>query len=143
MTSKIWRRESNCCNFALKTNKKITTMNKKMFFSFALLLFVTSAYANKRDYVEQKIEMKGKNHFFEVNPPADMPDVYYNSELGVINIVDYVSATYYVTIYDDWWNVVITDTKVGGGTIDVSSLTSERWLFRQRTVKAAYTLSVS
>ena len=55
----------------------------------------------------------------EVNPPADMPDVYYNSELDVITIVDYANVTYYVTIYDDWWNAVITDTKVGGGTIDV------------------------
>ncbi|MBO4813531.1 MAG: hypothetical protein J5523_01080 [Muribaculaceae bacterium] len=53
-----------------------------------------------------------------------MPDVYYNSELGVITIVDYVNVTYYVTIYDDWWNAVITDTKVGGGTIDVSSLST-------------------
>jgi hypothetical protein len=58
------------------------------------------------------------------NIPADMPDVYYNSELGVITIVDYASVTYYVTIYDDWWNVVITDTKPGGGTINVSSLSS-------------------
>ena len=60
----------------------------------------------------------------EVNPPADMPDVYYNSELDVITIVDYANVTYYVTIYDDWWNTVITDTKPGGGTINVSSLTS-------------------
>lgn len=58
------------------------------------------------------------------NIPADMPDVYYNSELGVITIVDYANVTYYVTIYDDWWNVVITDTKPSGGTIDISSLTS-------------------
>lgn len=65
----------------------------------------------------------GHNHT-EVNPPADMPDVYYDSELGVITIVDYANVTYYVTIYDDWWNSVITDTKPGGGTINVSSLTS-------------------
>lgn len=65
----------------------------------------------------------GHNHT-EVNIPADMPDVYYDSELGVITIVDYANVTYYVTIYDDWWNSVITDTKPGGGTIDVSSLSS-------------------
>lgn len=58
------------------------------------------------------------------NIPADMPDVYYDTELDVITIIDYVNATYYVTIYDDWWNAVITDTKPGGGTIDVSSLSS-------------------
>jgi hypothetical protein len=65
-----------------------------------------------------------KNHFTQWNIPADMPDVYYNSELGVVTIVDYANVTYYVTIYDDWWNAVITDTKPGGGTIDVSSLSS-------------------
>ena len=60
----------------------------------------------------------------QVDIPADMPDVYYDSELGVITIVDYANVTYYVTIYDDWWNTVITDTKPGGGTINVSSLSS-------------------
>ncbi|MBO4813650.1 MAG: hypothetical protein J5523_01680 [Muribaculaceae bacterium] len=53
-----------------------------------------------------------------------MPDVYYNYVSGTITIVDYANVTYYVTIYDYWWNAVITDTKVGGGTIDVSSLIS-------------------
>lgn len=65
-----------------------------------------------------------KNHFTQWDIPADMPDVYYNSEAGTITIVDYANATYYVTIYDDWWNAVITDTKPGGGTINVSSLSS-------------------
>ena len=50
--------------------------------------------------------MKGKKPHSEWNIPADMPDVYYNSELGVITIVDYANVTYYVTIYDDWWNAV-------------------------------------
>ena len=100
-------------------------MNKKILFSFALLLFITSASADIKDYNQQQIEIKRKKlPHTEVNPPADMPDVYYDSELGVITIVDYASVTYYVTIYDDWWNSVITDTKPGGGTIDVSSLTS-------------------
>ena len=65
-----------------------------------------------------------KNHFTQWDIPADMPDVYYNTEAGTITIVDYANATYYVTIYDDWWNAVITDTKPGGGTINVSSLSS-------------------
>ncbi len=71
-----------------------------------------------------QVIINAKNHHTEWNIPADMPDVYYNYVTGIITIVDYVNATYYVTIYDEWWNVVITDTKVGGGTIDVSSLTS-------------------
>ncbi len=74
---------------------------------------------------EKDIVLQPKNHpHTEVNIPADMPDVYYDSQNGVITIVDYANVTYYVTIYDDWWNAVITDTKPGGGTIDVSSLSS-------------------
>ena len=64
----------------------------------------------------------GHDHNWDI--PADMPDVYYDSQNGVITIVDYANVTYYVTIYDDWWNVALTDTKPGGGTINVSSLTS-------------------
>ena len=99
-------------------------MNNKMLFSFVLLLFTISASADIKDYNQQQIEIKGKNHFSQWNIPADMPDVFYNNVSGTITIVDYANVTYYVTIYDDWWNVVITDTKVGGGTIDVSSLST-------------------
>ena len=70
------------------------------------------------------IVIRGTASHSEWNIPADMPDVYYNSELDVITIVDYANVTYYVTIYDDWWNAVITDTKPGGGIINVSSLAS-------------------
>jgi hypothetical protein len=70
------------------------------------------------------ISLNLKKHHTEVNIPADMPDVYYDSQNGVITIVDYANVTYYVTIYDDWWNAVLSTTLVGGGTIDVSSLTS-------------------
>ena len=108
-------------------------MNKKIFFTFALLLFITSAHADKKDYIEQKIEMKGQRPHTEVNIPADMPDVFYNNVSGTITIVDYANVTYYVTIYDDWWNTVITDTKPGGGTIDVSSLTSGDYVIELST----------
>lgn len=64
---------------------------------------------------EKDIVLHPTNHpHTEVNPPADMPDVYYNNVSGIITIVDYVNATYYVTIIDDWNNIVLTDTKVGG-----------------------------
>ena len=90
---------------------------------FVLLSLPALAEINKSPTTEQ-VKINNVNHHNEVNPPADMPDVYYDSELDVITIVDYANVTYYVTIYDDWWNAVITDTKVGGGTIDVSSLSS-------------------
>ena len=100
-------------------------MKKSIFTILVFLYSMISAFAGVKDYHELQIEMKDqKQNHTEVNPPADMPDVYYNSELDVVTIVDYASVTYYVTIYDDWWNVVITDTKPSGGTIDVSSLTS-------------------
>jgi hypothetical protein len=69
-------------------------MNKKFLFSFALLLFITSASADKKDHNEQVIEIKGKTPHSEWSIPADMPDVYYNSELGVVTIVDYANVTY-------------------------------------------------
>ena len=99
-------------------------MKRKLALIVSVMTFTAFAYVNRNPAdVHVKIKDKEQNHT-EVNPPADMPDVYYNSELGVITIVDYANVTYYVTIYDDWWNAVITDTKPGGGTIDVSSLTS-------------------
>lgn len=104
-------------------------MRRIILLSLILQSFMFFAIAGIRfEYgVATQVQMEPKHHggnHTEVNPPADMPDVYYNSELDVITIVDYANATYYVTIYDDWWNVVITDTKPGGGTIDVSSLSS-------------------
>ncbi len=91
-----------------------------------LSIFLLSSFMIDRGINEVPLNVPGShghNHN-EINIPADMPDVYYDSELDVITIVDYANVTYYVTIYDDWWNAVITDTKPGGGTINVSSLTS-------------------
>ncbi len=73
-----------------------------------------------RSPTEVVIDVKSKPPHSEWSVPADMPDVYYDSQLGVITIVDYANVTYYVTIYDDWWNVALTDTKPGGGTIKIS-----------------------
>ena len=98
-------------------------MKKQLALILCMMPIMAFAYID-RNPADVHVEIKDKKPHTEVNPPADMPDVYYNSELDVITIVDYANVTYYVTIYDDWWNVVITDTKVGGGTIDVSSLTS-------------------
>lgn len=99
---------------------------KKLIITTIALFLALPIIGNIKDTPEYtNIVIKDKNHnHTQWNIPADMPDVYYNSELGVITIVDYANVTYYVTIYDDWWNTVITDTKPGGGTINVSSLTS-------------------
>ena len=100
-------------------------MNKLLFFLFSFFT-CASAYCEVNGvYGGHDIILKPHNTpQSQWNIPADMPDVYYNDVSGTIAIVDYASVTYYVTIYDDWWNAVITDTKVGGGTIDVSSLSS-------------------
>lgn len=98
-------------------------MKKQLALILCMMPIMAFAYID-RNPADVHIDIKGSFPHTEVNIPADMPDVYYNSELDVINIVDYANVTYYVTIYDDWWNAVITDTKPGGGTIDVSSLTS-------------------
>ena len=100
-------------------------MKKNSIILIVLLFIFTSALADEiKNHQAEQVIMKGKLPHSEWNIPADMPDVYYDSVNGEITIVDYVNATYYVTIYDDWCNAVITDTKVGGGTIDVSSLSS-------------------
>ena len=100
-------------------------MKKSSIISIVFLFISTMAFADDvKNHQAEQVIMKGKNHFSQVDIPADMPDVYYDSQNGVITIVDYANVTYYVTIYDDWWNAVITDTKPGGGTINVSSLTS-------------------
>ena len=98
-------------------------MKKKLALFVSFMSITAFAYVD-RNPADVHVEMKGKKPHSEWNIPADMPDVYYNSELGVITIVDYANVTYYVTIYDDWWNAVITDTKPGGGTINASSLSS-------------------
>ncbi len=95
--------------------------------AFILCMVPIMAFAHvDRNPTGEHVEVKSKPTpaHNEWNIPADMPDVYYDSEMDIITIVDYVNATYYVTIYDDWWNVALTDTKPGGGTINVSSLTN-------------------
>ena len=98
-------------------------MKRKIALIISLITFTAFAYVD-RNPADVHVEMKSKLPHLEWSIPADMPDVYYNNVSGTITIVDYANVTYYVTIYDDWWNAVITDTKVGGGTIDVSSLSS-------------------
>ena len=98
-----------------------------VFFAVYTLICIRAEVIDKGP--EQQVVISSKDHTSghdhnEWNIPADMPDVYYNNVSGTITIVDYANVTYYVTIYDDWWNAVITDTKVGGGTIDVSSLST-------------------
>ena len=100
-------------------------MKKSSIISIVFLFMSTMAFADDvKNHQTEQVIMKGKKPHLEWNIPADMPDVYYNYATGIITIVDYVNATYYVNIIDDWNTVVLTDTKVGGGTIDVSSLSS-------------------
>ena len=100
----------------------------RSFLSIILILFAAvSANSIVLSPAQQQVDLREKGQTVphtQWNIPADMPDVYYDSELDVITIVDYANVTYYVTIYDDWWNAVITDTKPGGGTISASSLSS-------------------
>ena len=99
-------------------------MKRKIALIVSLMAFTAFAYVDRNPAdVHVKIKNKEHNHN-EWNIPADMPDVYYDYVSGTITIVDYVNATYYVNIIDDWNTVVLTDIKVGGGTIDVSSLST-------------------
>ena len=97
-------------------------MNKILLTLIFVLLSLSGLADIKGSPSESRLEIKIPTPHSEWNIPADMPDVYYNYATGIITIVDYVNATYYVNIIDDWNTVVLTDTKVGGGTINVSSL---------------------
>ena len=69
-------------------------MKRKLALIVSVMTFTAFAYVNRNPAdVHVKIKDKEQNHT-EVNPPADMPDVYYDSELGVITIVDYANVTY-------------------------------------------------
>ena len=78
-------------------------MKKHLTILVCMISLTALAYVNDNP-TNVHIEVKGNNHFSEWNIPADMPDVYYNYVTGIITIVDYANVTYYVTIYDDWWN---------------------------------------
>ena len=99
-------------------------MNKIFLNLFFVLLSLPGLAEIKDSPTSNQVTLFYEYHHSEWNIPTDMPDVYYNYVTGIITIVDYVNAAYYVTIIDDWNNIVLTDTKVGGGTIDVSSLSS-------------------
>ena len=99
-------------------------MNKILSLLFLAVLSLPVLAEVKDSPTTNQVKLNYDNPHSEWSIPADMPDVYYNYMTGIITIVDYVNATYYVTIIDDWNNIVLTDTKVGGGTIDVSSLSS-------------------
>ena len=99
-------------------------MNKILLILFTVLSSLPVLSEIRETPGTNQVVIRDRKHYNEWNIPADMPDVYYNYVTGIITIVDYVNATYYVTIIDDWNNIVLTDTKVGGGTIDVSSLSS-------------------
>ena len=91
------------------------------------VLFTLSSFITENPKVKQiplNAPSTNGHNSSQVDIPADMPDVYYDSQNGVITIVDYANVTYYVTIYDDWWNTALSATLVGGGTINVSSLSS-------------------
>ena len=91
------------------------------------VLFTLSSFITENPKVKQiplNAPSTNGHNSSQVDIPADMPDVYYDSQNGVITIVDYANVTYYVTIYDDWWNTALSATLVGGGTISASSLSS-------------------
>ena len=79
-------------------------------------------------YIEQK--PKGGTHFVSPPTPADMPQVYYDSEAGVITVDGTGDASYYYVdiVSQSTLSVVLYDTVDGDyGTVDVSSLPDDNY----------------
>lgn len=91
-----------------------------MALSFALFSFADGSTA------QIHIERKGKpdNHG-QYYIPADMPEVYYDSDnLEIILVADGFSSYYYVEIFQTEYTIPVISTQVDGygDSIDVSSL---------------------
>lgn len=88
--------------------------------SFALFSFADGSTA------QIHIERKGKpdNHG-QYYIPADMPEVYYDSDnLEIILVADGFSSYYYVEIFQTEYTIPVISTQVDGygDSIDISSL---------------------
>lgn len=96
---------------------------KKIFF---IIVFVTQCLVLFGS--PEKIVIHDPNEqpdHIEYYPPADMPDVYYNSDdMEIIIEADGFSSYYYVEIFQTGYTVPVISTMVDGygDTIDVSSL---------------------
>ena len=93
------------------------------------MLFPLSGFADDRNGEEQVFLQKKKTHggHLEFFDPADMPDVYYDSDYQEIIIVTDGFASYYnvYIIRDTPYQVVIfTQISGYGDSIDISSLSS-------------------
>ena len=91
-----------------------------MALSFALFSFADGSTA------QIHIERKGKpdNHG-QYYIPADMPEVYYDSDnLEIILVADGFSSYYYVEIFQTEYTIPVISTQVDGygDSIDISSL---------------------
>ena len=96
-------------------------MKKLFIIFFYFLCFIASADNNQivlRD-------TKHQHDHFEYYPPADMPEVYYDSDnLEIILVADGFSSYYDVDIFQSGYTIPVITTQVDGygDTIDISSL---------------------
>ena len=96
--------------------------------SFIILLFFFLSLDMFADHLRNQIRIRQTgqipNHS-EYYPPADMPEVYYDSDnLEIIIVADGFASYYYVDIVSQSTQLAVISTQIGGygDTIDVSSL---------------------
>ena len=96
--------------------------------SFIILLFFFLSLDMVADHLRNQIRIRQTgqipNHS-EYYPPADMPEVYYDSDnLEIIIVADGFASYYYVDIVSQSTQLAVISTQIGGygDTIDVSSL---------------------
>ena len=97
---------------------------KRFAFLFDFLLHLTPLLYADNELTAIVLDGKGGNHS-EYYPPADMPEVYYDSDnLEIILMADGFSSYYDVDIFQTGYTIPVITTQVDGygDTIDISSL---------------------
>lgn len=101
---------------------------KKFIFLFLFNVFCSGLYA-----VQESIVLRDTRHqhdHFEYYPPADLPEVYYDSdEDEIIIVADGFSSYYNILIIRNSTNQTMVSTQVSGygDTIDISALPSDNY----------------
>ena len=97
----------------------------KRFVLFFILLLPLALQLNARDDLSTIVLGNKSGAHSEYYPPADMPEVYYDSDnQEIILVADGFSLYYNVEVTQTGYNVPMISTQVDGygDTIDVSSL---------------------
>ena len=104
---------------------------KKILCLLSLFIFPLMAFADRGDAAQIIIQSHIGGGHFENYPPADMPEVYLDSdEMEIIIVADGFASYYDVLIIRNSTNQTMVSTQISGygDTIDISSLPADNYL---------------